>query len=75
MSTLETRRQELRKRIQNLESALDGLKAQLAEIQELEQHEAADHLEDYLDQIDHKFRNLGDLWTASIDELKGLFRR
>ncbi|MDA8017670.1 MAG: hypothetical protein MPN21_09505 [Thermoanaerobaculia bacterium] len=75
MSTLDNRKEELSNRIQELETALGGLKSQLHEIEEIEQHEAIDNLERYLDQVDHKFRNLGDLWTLLVDEMKGLFGR
>lgn len=74
-SNLDTRREQLSSRIQELESALEGLKGQLREIQEMEQHEATDNLEHYLGQVDHKLRNLGDLWTVIVDELKGIFQR
>ncbi|ASQ90825.1 hypothetical protein CHL67_07740 [Prosthecochloris sp. GSB1] len=69
------RREQLEERITDLEASLDKLKKQLREEIEDEQHKDIDHLEEYLDEINHRYTNLRDFWYIVRRELRELFAR
>jgi hypothetical protein len=75
MSQLSTKKQELERQISDLETTLHDLKHKLHEEIEAEQHEAINHLEDYLAQADHKYANLRELLVTVLNEIRGLFGR
>ena len=73
MSITKERKKELEGKITDLEESLSNLKEKLNKEQEEEQHEAIDHLDEYLKEIDHRYSNLRDFWAILGDELKELF--
>lgn len=74
MSQLSARKEELERQITDLETTLHDLKRQVHEEIEAEQHDAIDHLEDYLEQADHKYANLRDFVVAVLNEIRDLLR-
>lgn len=56
--------------IQDTEERLRDLKAELQRREEARQHEAIDHLEDYIDAAEVRLRPLRDLILTIIEELK-----
>jgi len=66
-------RGELERKICELEESLSELKLQLRQQEENQQHEAIDHLESYLEQIDSKYENMRNFWPIVVDELRSLF--
>lgn len=58
MNQFPEHKEELARKISDLETTLQDLKRQLREETEAEQHDAIDHLEEYLEQTDHKYANL-----------------
>ncbi len=75
MKLTNDRKKELESKITDLEDSLTNLKQQLNKEKEEEQHEAIDNLDDYLEEIDHKYTNLKDFWSILGKEIKGLFSR
>ncbi|MEC9486104.1 MAG: hypothetical protein UMU76_01195 [Prosthecochloris sp.] len=69
------RREELEAKITDLETSLNTLKKQLREEVEKEQHRDIDHLEEYLDEVDHRYGNLRDFWGIVRKELRDFFAR
>lgn len=74
MNQFSEHREELERKISDLEKTLHDLKRQVLEQSEAEQHEAIDHLEEYLEQADHKYANLRTFLVTVMDEIRGLFR-
>ena len=72
MSQVSTRKEELEHKISDLQETLQDLKRQLNEQIETEQHEAIDHLEDYLEQADHKYANLREFVVTLLNEIRDL---
>lgn len=72
MSQLSTKREELERKISDLEATLHDLKRQVQEQIEADQHNAIDHLEDYLEEVDHKYANLREFLVTVFDEIRGL---
>ena len=70
MSSISTRKQELEQRISDLEASLADMKRQLSQEIESEQHDAIDHLEGYLEEVDHKYRNVREFLTLLITEIR-----
>lgn len=65
-------RKEIKEKIKELENSLTRLKTKLDEDNKERQHEAIDHLEDYLKEIDghfHKLNNFAHLVIKQIKEL------
>lgn len=73
MSQLSTRKEELERQITDLEMTLHDLKRQVQEEIEVEQHDAINHLEEYLEQADHKYANLRELVVTVLNEIRDLF--
>ena len=71
--TINTRKQELQSRIEELEESLTELKGKLRKVEEDEQHAAIDNLEFYLEEVDSKYEKLRDFWSIVVDELRELF--
>jgi len=69
------RREELEAKITELETSLNILKRQLREEVEQEQHRDIDHLEEYLDEVVHRYGNLKDFWHIVGHELRERFAR
>lgn len=75
MSELLTKnRDELEGKISDLEMTLHDMKCEVHEQIEAEQHEAIDHLEDYLEQADHKYANLREFLVTVLNEIRELVR-
>jgi len=72
MSQLSTKKEELERKISDLEATLHDLKRQVQEQIETEQHDAIEHLEDYLEQIDHKYANLREFLVTVFNEIRDL---
>ena len=75
MSQLSTKKEELERQISDLEATLQDLKRQVHEEVEAEQHDAINHLEDYLEQADHKYANLRELLVTVLNEIRGVLGR
>lgn len=71
--TINTRKQELQSRIEELEDSLSELKGKLRKEEEYEQHVVIDNLEIYLEEVDHKYENLRDFWLIVADEFRERF--
>lgn len=69
------RRKEFEAKIVDLEASLDNLKQQLRQGVTEDHQKDIDHLEDYLDEISHRYTNLRDFWQIVRRELKGLLAR
>jgi len=69
------RKEELESRITELETSLDNLKKQLQEGVGNDSQKDIDHLEEYLDEISHRYSNLKDFWHIVSEELKEIFAR
>jgi len=72
MSKLSTKKEELERKISDLETTLHDLKRQVHAQIETEQHDAIDHLEDYLEQVDHQYANLREFLVTVFDEIRDL---
>ncbi|BFM04913.1 hypothetical protein [Halioxenophilus aromaticivorans] len=73
MHRVNTQRLELEYQIHEMEHALASLKVRLHEVEEDEQHQAIDHLEDCLDEVDHRFSNLRDFGQLLLSDTRRLF--
>ena len=74
MSAFSPRKQELEHKITDLEATLHNLKQELREQVEVEQHDAINHLEDYLEQVDHKYANMREFLELVLSEVRALFQ-
>ena len=72
MNDLKSRREVLEEKICDLEATLAQLKTQLKVETEHEQHEAIEHLEDYLGAIDNKHANLQEFFRVLKEEIAAL---
>ncbi|WP_369857704.1 hypothetical protein [Candidatus Thalassolituus haligoni] len=68
-------KQELQRKIESLEVRLAELKTRLASVESDEQHEAIDHLDQYLQEVDHEYDDLRAFWPVVVKELRGLLGR
>ena len=68
-------KQELQRKIESLEVRLAELKTRLASVESDEQHEAIDHLDQYLQEVDHEYDDLRACWPVVVKELRGLLGR
>lgn len=75
MNMTDDRKKELEGKITDLEESLSKLKEQLNKEQQEEQHEAINHLEEYLEEVAHRYANLKDFWSIIGQELKELFSK
>ena len=73
MNDLKSRREVLEEKICDLEATLAQLKSQLKVETERDQHEAIEHLEDYLGAIDNKHANLQEFFKVLKEEIAQLF--
>ncbi|MBO8093254.1 MAG: hypothetical protein J7D60_08100 [Prosthecochloris sp.] len=69
------RREELEAKIVDLEASLNALKKQLRDEVEQEQHRDIDHLDEYIDEVNHRYSNLKDFWHIVGKELRERFAR
>lgn len=69
------RKKELEARIADLETSLSNLKQQLKGRNGYKHQKDIDHLEEYLDEISHRYANLKDFWQIVRQELKEIFAR
>ena len=67
------KRQELEHKIEEMEAALATLKQQLNQAVEEEQHESIDHLDEHLQDMDHKWENIRDFWPIVVNEFRERF--
>jgi hypothetical protein len=74
MNEIASRKQAIEQKIDELEDTLAKLKQELKREMEAEQHEAIDHLEIYLERVNHKFANLQDFWQLLREEISVLLR-
>ncbi|WP_447968674.1 hypothetical protein [Nitrospira sp. M1] len=72
LNTIATRKQALEQKVDELEDTLLQLKQQLKKEREAEQHEAIDHLEEYLEQVNNKYANLQGFWKVLRKEIAEL---
>ncbi len=73
MQRANPQRLELESKICEMEQSLASLKLRLIAVNQDEQHQAVDHLEDCLDEVDHRFANLKDFGHALLSDTKRLF--
>lgn len=67
-----SRKRELQTKIEEMEATLKGLREELGREEEDSQHEAIDHLESYLGDIDNKYTSLRDFWAVIREEFTAL---
>ncbi|MBT5032270.1 MAG: hypothetical protein HOM55_08250 [Proteobacteria bacterium] len=72
-SSKASRKAELKDKVSELETSLAALKHKLRVIEQEEQRHAIDHLDEYLDRIDHKYDNLKVYWAEVAAELRKVF--
>lgn len=68
-------KRELEERIHSLEESLAELKRKLADLQAEEQHEAIDHLNEFLHEVDHELDSLRTFWPEAMKELRRILGR
>ena len=73
MTMTDDKKKALETKITDLEESLSKLKDKLYDEQIEEQHEAIDHLDEYLEEIDSRYSNLKDFWAILGKEIKELF--
>ncbi|GAA6167155.1 hypothetical protein [Sessilibacter corallicola] len=73
MDSLEQQKLDLHEKIAMLEGTLVELKSKLNEIEEQEQHEAIDHLEKYLEELNHHYSHLQSVGQILVKELHKVF--
>lgn len=61
---------ELERKIEVLETRLAELKSRLKDIETAEQHEAIDHLDEYLQEIDQEYDGIRSFWPLVVRELQ-----
>lgn len=74
-SGLVARKQELQEKIEEIEVKLHDLRERLRSQEQSAQHDAIDHLEDYLGEVDNKYANLRDFWQVIREEWRELVSR
>jgi len=72
MQRVNQQRVELEGKIAELEVTLAGLKERLADVKLAEQHDAVDHIEDCLMEVDSRYSNLRDFGQMLMTDLKHL---
>lgn len=75
MQRVNSQRIELEGKIAELESTLLSLRQRLDAVKALEQHEAVDHLEQCLEEVDSRYSNLKDFGWLLLSDIKKLFGR
>ena len=56
-----------------LEQKIGEMEAQLNQAVAEEQHESIDHLDDHLQEMDHKWENIRDFWPIVVQEFRDRF--
>ncbi|MCH6256246.1 hypothetical protein MLD52_06780 [Puniceicoccaceae bacterium K14] len=62
--------QELETKIAELRKSLNELEGNLEKAREGEQHEAINHLEDYINEVDTKFSSFQIFWKTLLEDLR-----
>jgi len=65
----------LEQKIEAMEASLTELKRQLNQAVEEEQHESIDHLDEHLQDLDHKWENIRDFWPIVVKEFRERFSK
>lgn len=73
IDAIHQQRLDLQSKIDDMEAKLARMKTQLATLEAAEQHDAIDHLEECLDEVEHSFGNLKTFGQALVADLKKLF--
>lgn len=72
---MNVKREELEQKIEAMEASLTELKRQLNQAVEEEQHESIDHLDEHLQDLDHKWENIRDFWPIVVKEFRERFSK
>ncbi len=67
------KRRELEQKIEEMEAAITELKRQLNQAVEEEQHDSIDHLDEHLQEMDHKWENIREFWPFVVSEFRERF--
>jgi len=70
---MNVKRQELERKIEEMEAALASMKQQLNQAVEEEQHESIDHLDEHLQEMEHKWENIREFWPIVVKEFRERF--
>ena len=73
MTEFKDRREVLEQKIRDMETALARLKSELKVEAERDQHEAIDHLEQYMSEVDNSNANLQEFFRVLKEEIAKLF--
>lgn len=73
MQRANPQRLELESKICEIENVLTSLKLKLQKVEAEEQHQAIDHLEDCLEEVDARFSNLKDFGHLLLLDAKRVF--
>jgi len=73
MSEIQTHKQALKEKIDELEAKLEILKGELQKEEEIEQHKAIDQLDLYSSDLDTSFNTLKEFMAILRDEFKKTF--
>lgn len=66
---------ELEHKIEALEVRLTELKRRLKEVESAEQHDAINHLDEYLQEVDHEYDGIRIFWPEVVKELRELLAK
>ncbi len=67
------KKQELEQHIVELERSIAELRMQLKQLEEADQHEAIDHLEACMEEMEHRWDGLKEFWPLLRSELREMF--
>ena len=70
---MNVKRQELERKIEQMEAALGELKLQLSQAVAEEQHESIDHMDEHLQELDHRWENIREFWPIVVKEFRERF--
>lgn len=73
LKKVHNQRVELETKVANMEASLAVLKQRLEKVKELEQHDAIDHLEESLNEIDTSYSNIKKFGQLLLADIKDLF--
>lgn len=74
-NTLDAKNVKFEKKVAKIKSKIDKEKKELFKVISIEQHNAINHLETYLEEVDHKYENLGGFWKTTKKEFRDLMRK
>ncbi len=63
---------ELERKVEALETHLAELKRRLKAVESAEQHDAINHLDEYLQEVDHEYDDIRAFWPEVLKELRAL---